>query len=187
MLAFRQRCCGFGDHRLTTDEHRPGDSSGPYDGVDHLVALQSARRRLIGVLEDLDEDAAGQVVHGEWRVRDLLTHLASWDRMVLGFLGELAAGRRDFDLTAPPDDDWQAWNAVQVGASAGSPLATRLQELESARDALMNAMYDLDRALLGTEVLAPWGFADTVLGHVLTQAVHDAQHTDQILEALGRP
>jgi uncharacterized damage-inducible protein DinB len=163
-----------------------GDTPGPYEAVDHLVALQSARRRLLDALEDLDDDAAGQVVHGEWRVRDLLTHLAAWDRLVLGFVNDLAAGRRSFDLTAPPEDDWAGWNATQVAAGDALPLRERLRELDAARDALMEATYRLERADLDLELLAPWGFVDSVLGHIVTQAVHDSQHTDQILEALRR-
>ena len=171
---------------MTTDSHSDGDAPGPYEGVDHLVALQSARERLLGILEDLDDDAAGQVVHSEWRVRDLLTHLASWDRLVLGLLQDMRSGQREFEETASPVNDWAAWNAEQVAAGAPGSLAERLRELDAARDALMNATYELDRDALAIDVLAPWGFSDTVLGHLLAQAVHDSQHADQILEALGR-
>ncbi len=175
----------FGDHRLTTDAHSHGETPGPYEGVDHLVALQSARTRLLAILEDLDDDAAEQVVHGEWRVRDLLTHLAAWDRLVLGFIEGVRSGQREFAETASPVDDWAAWNAAQV--AVGPPaLAEAARELDAARDALMNATYELDPALLAVDILAPWGFADTVLGHLLAQAVHDARHADEILEALGR-
>lgn len=185
MLAFRQQAA-FGDHRLTTDEQPTGDSSGPYEGIDHLVALQSTRKRLIDILEDLDEDAAEQVVHGEWRVRDLLTHLASWDRLVFRFLQDVRDGQREFAETASPLQDWGVWNATQVASGAGYSLEERLRELDEARDALMTVTYELDRAALDLDVLAPWGFADTLLGHLLAQAVHDAQHADQIIEALDR-
>ncbi|MCC6237852.1 MAG: maleylpyruvate isomerase N-terminal domain-containing protein [Dehalococcoidia bacterium] len=169
---------------MTTDAQAEGGIQGPYEGVDHLVALQSARKQLLDILGDLDDDAAGQVVHDEWRVRDLLTHLASWDRLVLGFLEDFRSGQREFAETASPLNEWAAWNAEQVAAAPHS-LAEVLRELDAARDALLNATYELDPAALPVDVLAPWGFADTVLGHLLAQAVHDAQHADQIRRALG--
>jgi hypothetical protein len=161
----------------------------PHDGIDHLVALQSARRRLLDSIEDLDEAGAGQVVHGEWRVRDLLTHLATWDELTLEFLRGVAAGARTFELSAAPENDWAAWNGAQVidgDAGAAGFLEARLARLEGAREALLDAVYGLDAATLELDLLAPWGFEDTVLGHLLAQAVHDAQHTDEIIEALAR-
>jgi hypothetical protein len=163
--------------------------SNAYEAIDHLVALQSARKRLLAAIEDLDEAGAEQVVHGEWRVRDLLTHLAAWDDLTLDFLRAVAAGTREFDVTASPQDDWAAWNAAQVGAveaGAASTLAGRLARLEGARETLLDAVYTLDQSTLELVLLAPWGFENTVLGHVLAQAVHDSMHADQISEALAR-
>ena len=161
----------------------------PYEGVDHLVALQSARTRLLSAIEGLDEAGAEQVVHGEWRVRDLLTHLASWDELTLEFLRGVAAGARTFEVSALPDADWAAWNGAQVaaaGVDAAGSIEGRTARLGGARDALLDAVYALESSTLDLSLLAPWGFEDTVLGHLVTQALHDAQHTDQIIEALAR-
>ncbi len=168
-----------------TIEGRENDGApSQFDGVDHLVALTGARKRLLEAIEGLDEAAAERVVHGEWRVRDLLTHLASWDRLVHAFLQDVTAGRRSFEVSAHPDNDWAEWNANQVARGSARALDERQSELEGARDALLEAVYALDRTTLDLELLSPWGFVDTVLGHVVTQAVHDAQHTDQILAVL---
>jgi hypothetical protein len=101
----------------------------------------------------------------------------------------VAAGDRTFEVSASPEADWAAWNAAQVtagAAGAASHLEGRVARLEVAREALLEAVYALETATLALTLLAPWGFADTVLGHLLAQAVHDAQHTDQIIEALAR-
>ncbi len=169
---------------MTTEGRENDGAPSPLDGVDFMVALTSARRRLLEAIEDLDDAAADRVVHGEWRVRDLMTHLASWDRLVQAFVQDVSAGRRSFDVVAAPDHDWGAWNAGQVSEGGSRTLVERRVELEGARNALLDAVYALESANLDLEVLAPWGFVDTVVGHVLTQAVHDAQHTDEILEAL---
>jgi hypothetical protein len=158
----------------------------PHEGVDHLVALQSARTRLLAAIEGLDETGAEQVVHGEWRVRDLLTHLASWDELTLEFLRGVSAGERSFTVSASPDADWAVWNGAQVAASGAGTIEGRTARLCSAREALLNAVYELEASTLELSLLAPWGFEDTVLGHLLAQALHDAQHTDQIIDALAR-
>ncbi|MSP23133.1 MAG: ClbS/DfsB family four-helix bundle protein [Dehalococcoidia bacterium] len=159
-----------------------------YDSVDHLVALQSARKRLLAVIEELDEAGAEQVVHGEWRVRDLLTHLAAWDNLTIDFLRDVTAGSRTFEATASPDADWSAWNAAQIeagrAAGAASSVEERRRHLDATRDALLDVVYALEPSVLELSLLAPWGFEDTVLGHLLAQAVHDAVHTDQIMAAL---
>ena len=159
---------------------------GPHEVVDHLVALQSARTRLLAAIEDLDETGAEQVVHGEWRVRDLLAHLASWDELTLDFLREIAAGVRTFEVSASPEADWSAWNGAQLAAAGAGDVDARTARLAATRAALLDAVYALDASTLEVSVLAPWGFEDTVLGHLLAQALHDAQHTDQIMEALAR-
>ena len=160
----------------------------PHEGVDHLAALQSARTRLLAAIEGLDEAGAEQVVHGEWRVRDLLTHLASWDELTVEFLRGVSAGGRTFEISASPEADWAAWNGAQLAAAAGAAgtIDGRTARLGAAREALLDAVYALDTSNLELSLLAPWGFEDTVLGHLLAQALHDAQHTDQIIEALAR-
>ena len=154
--------------------------------VDHVTALRDARAQLLSTLEGVDDAAAGQVVHGEWRVHDLLTHIAAWDELVAAFLRDLASGTRDFELTAVPTNDWSDWNAGQLPPHAADGFDARLERLHAARESLFEALWSLDGAVLAESVLSPWGTEDLVRGHLIAQALHDAQHADTIREALGR-
>ncbi len=152
--------------------------------VDHFVALQDGRSRLLATIEGLDEAAAGRIVHGEWRVCDLLAHIASWDELVAEVLRAVAAGEREFPVTAAPDSQWAAWNDQQVRAAAEQTLAARVERLQSARAALLSAAYALDEKLLDEWISPPWGVEDTPRGCLIVQATHDARHADEIAEAL---
>ena len=166
---------------------QPGEAlPDPMALVDHVTALRDARAQLLAALEGVDEAAAGRVVHGEWRVHDLLTHIAAWDELVAAFLRDLASGTRDFELTAVPTDDWSAWNAGQLPAHAADEIDARLERLNAAREALFEALWTLEGGVLAESVLAPWGTEDLVRGHLIAQALHDAQHADTIRDALGR-
>ena len=158
----------------------------PLAMVDHQTALRDGRAQLLAALEGVDDAAAGRVVHGEWRVHDLLTHIAAWDEMVAAFLRDLATGIRDFELTAAPTDDWSAWNAGTLPEHTADGIDTRMERMHAARDALFEALWALENAVLSESVMAPWGTEDLVRGHLIAQALHDAQHADTIREALGR-
>jgi len=158
----------------------------PMAMVDHQIALRDARAQLLAALDGVDDAGAERVVHGEWRVHDLLTHIAAWDEMVAAFLRDLASGIRDFEVTAASTDDWSAWNDEQLVEHAADTVALRLERLESARQSLFEAIWALDDAALSESVTPPWGTEDLVRGHLIAQALHDAQHADTIRETLGQ-
>ncbi|MEZ4502257.1 MAG: hypothetical protein R3C39_06505, partial [Dehalococcoidia bacterium] len=89
-------------------------------------------------------------------------------------------------VTASPEDDWAAWNGKQVAGSEAVTLERRIETLLAAREALLDAFFAIEPALLDEEVEAPWGATDSVRGHVIVQAIHEAQHADAINEALSR-
>lgn len=163
-----------------------GSQPHPLAGVDAHAALLDGRRRLTAIVQTLDESRARQVVHGEWRVHDLLTHLAAWDELITAFLRSVAAGQREFDVTASPEDDWAVWNGRQVAAAAEEDLDRLIDVLHRAREDLLDAFFAVDAAMLDEEIEAPWGAIDSVRGHVVVQAIHEAQHADAITAALNR-
>jgi uncharacterized damage-inducible protein DinB len=163
---------------VSADAGAGGTSPNPLAGVDHHSALRDGRERLLRAFGSLDAGDVEQVVHGEWRVHDLLAHLAAWDELVAGFLRDVAAGERQFELTVASEDDWGAWNAAQVAAATGSSVDERLERLHAARDELLDAVSALGRDLFELEIAAPWGTIDSVRGHIVVQGVHDAQHAD---------
>jgi uncharacterized damage-inducible protein DinB len=160
-----------------TDD-RPAD-------IDLSAALADARGRLTAALDALDEAAAQTLVQGDWRVRDVIAHVAAWDEQVAAFLSAVAEGQREFEQAVAPDNQWAEWNAEQVRAARTSSLEALMERLHSARDVLLSAAQALDDALLGERIAAPWGVEDTPRGYLLVQATHDAEHAREIARARG--
>ncbi len=152
-------------------DHRPAD-------IDLVAALADGRGRLAAALDALDEAAAQTLVHGEWRVRDVIAHVAA-------FLGAVAEGQREFEQAIAPDNQWAEWNAEQVRAARTSSLEALMERLHSAREVLLSAVQALDDALLEERIAAPWGVKDTPRGYLLVQAMHDAEHAREIARARG--
>lgn len=75
-------------------------------------------------------------VHGDWRLRDVLAHMAAWEaraaQHLRAFLGEGA--------TPETFEDLDAFNARIVAERAGRSVPDLLRELKSAHQALVQAV-----------------------------------------------
>jgi len=89
------------------------------DGT-HVAAYRAAQDRMIGLLTDLDDDAAARTVPATpaWTVHDLLAHLA-------GVPVDVAAGRT-------PGRDLDAWTAAQVEARRNHTVPELVAEWQEA-------------------------------------------------------
>lgn len=99
---------------------------------DHLLASLAAERAgLLWQLVGLDERLlVEEPLFDEWTARDLLVHLAAWDRWEERTMKDLLAGGAA-DLAAVQDQD--GFNAAAVAAWSGRTLADVLAELRAAR------------------------------------------------------
>jgi len=103
-----------------------------------LAHLAAARSRLLQTLLGLDERTlTGTAAVGEWTARDLLAHIAAWDRWAGEQTGRMARGEEP-DLSAAGDVD--AFNALAVAAWRNRPLEEVLAELREARAAWVEQM-----------------------------------------------
>lgn len=150
------------------------------DSVDCFVALADGRQRLMAAISNIEDSDAERVVHGEWRVHDLLSHLAAWDEFVAQTLRAVQTGTRTFELVAAPDGEWADWNAQQVAEARDETLGQRLQRLHAAREALLQAAGALDDATLDVTLMPPWGIEETPRFTLVAQALHDAMHAETI-------
>ena len=145
------------------------------DGMgDKEKALQEAGEaygELRGAVSGLDEAQSRAIWLGTWGVREILIHIAGWDReMAPGFA---RIGRGEPPYPAGAYDDYDAWNARFV--DAGKHAATReiLADLESCHRGLMTAA-----ASLGDEHFAPGAPARELLDSIGPQ--HYREHAAQI-------
>lgn len=142
-----------------------------------LARLAAERAGLLEQFIGLDERSLTEVpMLDSWTVKDLLAHVAAWDRWELREMERMADGEAP-DLSAVRDVD--GYNAAVVTAWQGRTLAEVLAELQDARaawaawlQALPEEQFFQLRLLEGED----WSFP----GCVEVQWQHDAEHAAQI-------
>jgi hypothetical protein len=145
----------------------------------HLLAhLAAERAELLALLVGLNERALSILPFaGEWTVKDLLSHIAAWDRWQHQAMASMVAGQEP-EWASVKDVD--AANAASVAAWRDRKLRNVVAELQAARtewlvwlDGLPLQEFFRARAYSGWD----WTFATAPLR---VQWEHDAEHAAQI-------
>lgn len=137
-------------------------------------ALQEAGEaygELREAVDGLDEAQSRAAWLGTWGVREILIHIAGWDREIAPAFARIEKGEPPYP--AGTYDDFNAWNArfVEVGKHAGG--AEILSDLEACHRGLLAAAAALD-----DEHFAMGAPARTLLD--ATGAEHYREHAAQI-------
>lgn len=134
--------------------------------------LEQARSELRASYQGLsDEHMTKLGAVGEWSVKDVLSHIVSWEEITLPDLARLTRGDTptlaSFDLNKVDD-----WNAMIMSLRRNLPLPQVLRELDISRADLMAALGRLPDAAL----------AEGQFGRALVTicTVHDGEHTEDI-------
>lgn len=90
--------------------------------------------RLLRCVSTLSPEEQESALYGNWTVKDLLAHVAAWDRELVRGLDQLLAGRRP----AFPGYNEAAFNAQAIEASRLLSFDDVLAELRSAHEALVS-------------------------------------------------
>jgi hypothetical protein len=140
---------------------------------DQLVKdLEQARNELRASYQGLsDEQMTRPGAVGEWSVKDVLTHVVSWEEITLPDLERVARGDTPTLASFDPKkvDDW---NAMIMSIRRNLPLDQVLRELDISHADLMVAL-----GRLPDPVLAEGQFAR---GMLTICAAHDREHTEDI-------
>jgi len=134
--------------------------------------LEQARNELRASYQGLSDEQMTQAgAVGEWSVKDVLTHITSWEEVTLPDLQRVARGDTptlaSFDLSKVDD-----WNAMVMSLRRNLPLDQVLRELDLSRQDLLSAL-----AQLPDSALAEGQFAR---GMLTICTVHDKEHTEDI-------
>ena len=142
-----------------------------------LARLAAERARLLEQLIGLDERTLTEpLIFDDWTVKDLLAHVAAWDRWELREMRHTASGEI-LDLTEVRNTD--AFNAHAVAVRRAWTLAEVLAELQEARAAWVTWLQALPDEKFFRQYLfegEDWSFP----GCVEVQWRHDAEHAAQI-------
>lgn len=115
-----------------------------------------------------------------WLVRDILGHLATWDRETAKSLSAYQAGSEYLI----PDFDEDAFN--QRAVSEGRKLSGQqiLDEFEGANNELKSAIQELPDDRFTGELLYPWGDERGDIATLVEYMIeHAVEHNDEIKQA----
>jgi hypothetical protein len=136
--------------------------------------LEQARSELRASYQGLSEEQITRLgAVGEWSVKDVLSHVASWEEVMLPDLARLVRG--DTPVLASMDletADFDPFNAMIMSLRRNLPLDQVLRELDICRADVMAAL-----ARLPDAALAQGQFARFLLQ---ITAVHDREHAEGI-------
>ena len=102
--------------------------------TDLMARFRADMARLRAAVSRVPEERRGQVIGDGWTVKEILAHIAAWDREVVRGLDELLAGRRPAFVSYREDE----FNALTAQASRGKSLADVLAEVQDAHEQLIS-------------------------------------------------
>jgi uncharacterized protein (TIGR03083 family) len=145
--------------------------------------MTEARHLLLEAVAALDEETAlTATANPEWRVRDVLAHLAASERGLLRNVERFLAGGE-----LPADFSLDVWNRRQVAKRRDATVAELLAELAAGREEAWAVLDRLNEADLDVPGIHPAGMRTTVAGLFYTIANHELDHGNEIRVALGLP
>jgi hypothetical protein len=136
-----------------------------------LHDAEEAYAELQDAIRDLDDAEASRPWLGTWGVREILIHIAAWDREMTPALERIGRGEAPY-----PDgayDDFDGWNARFVEARTGAKPAEIVADLEASHRGFMAVASRLDESLFGAD-----GRARALVDGIAPQ--HYREHAAQI-------
>ncbi len=144
------------------------------------LLLDEAFKATMAVARALDADT---VVFEEsnWRVKDLIGHLAAWETESVTSLRTFLDGKEyqvsDSGYTSDEDFNQQAFKKRQ--ATAAEPI---YQEWAEARNGLKTILNEVPPEKFKSQMLCPWGARGTVAHLIEELVVHEREHRDSLLK-----
>lgn len=144
-----------------------------------LDALSESQAATRAVWESVDPDMQ---VYGDpgWRVRDIIAHLAVWDHQVVKSLRAFRSGGE----YAIPDLDDDDFNQETILVFKEMTAVNVLEQSEQARKEFKDAIQDIPPEMYPGDMLYPWGERGSIAQLVDYMIEHDAEHRQEIKEAI---
>lgn len=152
---------------------------------DILARLRDARAELEEALRGLSPaDMTRPGALGDWSVRDILVHLAGWDRVSRHALHRVVSEDDPvFEQYQGTAWDWREWNARFLAEREGLSVDEALAEVRAERDALLALVAPLSDEQLQRRARMPWDHVLSVGDVLAVQAQHDREHAAHIRAA----
>ncbi|MFC1996280.1 DinB family protein [Chloroflexota bacterium] len=150
--------------------------------VDRLTETHSAIRT---VLKGIDLEL---LVYSDtdWRVREILGHIATWDREATKSLQAFNRGTEYFI----PDINGEETDFNQQAVSEQRKLSTPqiVAKWDQAREDFKTAIREIPTDQFPGDLLYPWGNERGSIAQLVEYMIeHDEEHRDEILKAIQAP
>jgi hypothetical protein len=116
-----------------------------------------------------------------WRIRDVISHIAEWDRQVTKSLRAYQAGT-EYAISNLDEDDF---NEVAVMEQRALSTEQVYEEWEAARQDFIEAVQEIPDDSFPGDLLYPWGDERGGIAQLVQYMVdHDAEHQEEIVKAI---
>ncbi len=148
-----------------------------------LVALEAAREELLAAADLVPpEERASLPVCGNWTLKDVLGHVADWDRLCVEGLRQVVAGRVP---QIEHVEDLEVWNQDHVEARRDELWEVVWVDCHITRAALLEILEEMDQADLARFFPSPWEPESTPYDWVHAFLAHDRGHARDLRGAAG--
>ena len=148
--------------------------------------LNRERAQLLALTAKLDEAHARIIVYGNWRVQDILAHIASGEKGSLTYAKMICANRPMPATFEGQPFELDRWNEAQVEKRRGKPLAEIMSELNENRRATLAFVAELDEENCKRRGSHPV-FKDATVAEVISSiAEADRHHLQEIAGAIAQ-
>jgi len=144
--------------------------------------LSETHTALEEVIESLDLD---QVIHTDtdWRIRDILGHIATWDRVLIHSIQTFLEGSEYVIPGMVGDEtDYNARRVVEQRKLSSSKILT---EWNQAREDFITIVQQIPTDKFFDELAFPWGDERGSVSVMIEYMIeHNGEHQEEILQAV---
>ena len=150
-----------------------------------LKQLSDTHQDLEHVISGLDLDL---VIHPDtgWCIRDILGHIATWDRVLIRAIRDFLAGS-EYIIPGISGDETD-YNAEKVNELSKLPLPQLRLEWEQAREEFIDTVRQIPAEKFQTDLNFPWGDERGSISLMIEYMIeHNGEHQEEILDAINKP
>lgn len=147
-----------------------------------LNKLTEAHLAIRATLDEIDLEMPAYK-DDSWRIRDIVGHIATWERVVAKSLRAYLAGSEY--LVPNPDTYVDVYNEDEVLDQKKLSTQQILNEFEMAHDEFKNALQETPLDRFPGDLLYPWGDQRGDIATMIEEMIeHIYEHRDEILNAV---
>lgn len=149
-----------------------------------LERLSDSHSSLQETLKEIDLDLR-VYMDTDWRIRDIIGHIATWDREVTHAIKIYLEGS-EYVIPGMVGDETD-YNAEKVEEQRKLSTSEILQEWNQAREDFIDAVRQVPTDRLSDELAFPWGDERGSFTLMIEYMIeHNGEHQEEILEALKK-